>query len=110
MLDHEKLDVYTIALQVAALAYEIADQLPKGHAALADQLRRAGTSVPANIAEGCGRRHGKDRERFMRIARGSATETAALVDLCLLRMPNLTQAKQIKVHIVRVVQMLTKMS
>ena len=43
----------------------------------------------------------------MLIARGSATETAALVDLCRLRIPDLIQAKQIKV---RVVQMLTKMS
>ncbi len=65
MLDHEKLDVYTVALQLANASFDIADQLPKGYGSLADQLRRAATSVPANIAEACGRQHGKDRQRFM---------------------------------------------
>ena len=108
MLDHEKLDVYTVSLQRASACFDIADQLPKGYGSLADQLRRAATSVPANIAEACGRQHGKDRERFLLIARGSATECAALIDLCRIKA-HLPQEPDPKQHIVRVVQMLTRM-
>lgn len=108
MLDHEKLDVYAVALKLASTSFDIADQLPKGYGSLADQLRRAATSVPANIAEACGRQHGKDRQRFMLIARGSATECAALIDLCRMKA-SLSDDPDAKRHVVRVVQMLTRL-
>ena len=41
---------------------------------MADQLVRAATSIPANIAEGYGRSFGRDGVRFLRRARGSAAE------------------------------------
>jgi four helix bundle protein len=52
--DHEKLDVYTAAVDFIALAHRIIATLPTGHADLADQLRRAATSIALNIAEGAG--------------------------------------------------------
>ena len=53
-LDHEKLDVYHFAIQFVVLADEIVESLPRGRAYLVDQLRRAGSSIPLNIAEGAG--------------------------------------------------------
>ena len=45
-----------------------------GAAAAADQLVRAAESIPANVAEAYGRGLGRDGARFLRVARGSATE------------------------------------
>lgn len=42
---------------------------------LTSQIRRAVSSVGANIAEGYGRHHKKDKARFYHLARGSNTET-----------------------------------
>ena len=52
--DHEKLDVYKVAIEWVILSEKIAQQLPRGRAYLVDQLQRAGTSIPFNIAEGAG--------------------------------------------------------
>ena len=46
-----------------------------------DQLERAATSIPLNIAEGNGKSTVKDRCRFFYIARGSALECAACLDV-----------------------------
>src|SRR4051794_28176748 len=52
-----------------------------GHADLRDQLRRAAFSVPLNIAEGAGRASEADGARYFAIARGSAMECAAALDV-----------------------------
>jgi four helix bundle protein len=73
------------------IAHEIASQLIKSlrgpletivsrDGALADQLRRAGSSVLLNIVEGH-RRIGKDRAHHYRIAAGSAAEVAAALEI-----------------------------
>ena len=81
MLHFQKLDVYQRAIEFLALARRVLAQLPKGHAELADQLRRSAQSVPQNIAEGCGRSTRPDKARHYTIARGSAMESAAHLDV-----------------------------
>lgn len=50
--DHEKLDVYRASIELVVLIDDIVEQLPQERSYLADQLHRAGTLVPLNIAEG----------------------------------------------------------
>src|SRR4029453_2139093 len=65
-----------------AVADDIVEHLPRGRAYLADQLHRAAVSVPLNIAEGAGEFSRKDKRRFYRMALRSATEAAAILDVC----------------------------
>jgi four helix bundle protein len=110
MLDHEKLDVYQCAIQFVAIAVPVAAALPRGHAALADQLRRAAISIPLNIAQGCGKVAGVDRAKFYAIARGSAMECSAVVDVVrLLETRRETELSTAKAMLERVVAMLSKM-
>jgi four helix bundle protein len=80
--EHERLDVYQAAVDFVVLADSVAAGLPKGRSYLADQLRRAATSISFNIAEGAGEFASADKARFYRIARRSATESAAILDVC----------------------------
>jgi four helix bundle protein len=60
---------------------ELTNRIPRGHRAMADQLKRSSTSVVANIAEGANRRGvGEKRQRFTE-ARAEAGETAAWLEI-----------------------------
>jgi len=110
MLAHEKLDVYQCAIQFLALAARLVDGLPKGQAALSDQLRRAALSISSNIAEGSGKPTTADRKRFAGIARGSAMECGAILDACrVLGIAEESILREGKQLLVRIVSMLTKM-
>ena len=80
--DHERLDVYRKAIEFVVLANDVVEQLPRGRGYLADQLQRAATSIPLNVAEGAGEFAPKEKARFYRMARRSATESAAVLDVC----------------------------
>jgi len=80
--EHERLDVYQAAIQFLVLADTVAGELPRGRGYLADQLRRAASSIAFNIAEGAGELAPADKARFYRMARRSATESAAILDGC----------------------------
>ena len=80
--DHEHLEVYKKAIEFVVLANDVVEQLPRGRGYLADQLQRAATSIPLNIAEGAGEFASKEKARFYRMARRSATESAAVLDVC----------------------------
>jgi len=82
--DHEKLKVYQSAIEFVALADDLINNISR-KAAVKDQLDRASTSIPLNIAEGNGKNSAKDRTRFFEIARGSAFECAACLDVCVVK-------------------------
>jgi four helix bundle protein len=78
--DHEKLDVYREAVAFVAWVTGIIEELQRAGDAK-DQLDRASTSIPLNIAEGNGKYTPKDRCRFFDTAHGSALESAAALDV-----------------------------
>jgi four helix bundle protein len=81
VFDHEKLDVYRVSLEFVSWSYQLCKGLagPDRHAR--DQLLRASQSISQNVAEGNGKRSGAERRRFFEIARGSAFECAAILDI-----------------------------
>jgi len=71
-MKHTETRIYKQSMELVAYAKSVVERLPRGYGFLADQLRRAATSVALNYAEGCGKQHLKDRRRFFIQARGSA--------------------------------------
>jgi len=75
MQDFRKLHVWSKAHKLTLSIYRITRSFPKEEMyGLTSQLRRAASSVGANIAEGCGRNGGADLARFLDMALGSASE------------------------------------
>jgi four helix bundle protein len=75
MKDFRKLKVWQKSHNLALGVYAKSANLPRGRGwPLESQLLRAATSVPANIAEGCGRAGDRDFRRFLRHSLGSACE------------------------------------
>ena len=80
LFDHEKLVAYQRSIQFVAWSSQLLEKLsPK--LAVCGQLDRASTSTPLNIAEGNGKYTPTDRCRYFEIARGSALESAACLDV-----------------------------
>ena len=75
MKDFKDLKVWEKAHAITLRIYEETRSFPKEELyGLTSQLRRAASSVTANIVEGCGRRSDGEFTRFLQIARGSASE------------------------------------
>ena len=83
MQGFEDLECYQLAMAVFREGYRVASLLPvEEKYNLADQLRRASTSIVLNIAEGYGRYHYLDSLRFYYIARGSLMEILSALLAC----------------------------
>jgi len=81
--DFTDLEVWQGAHKFILRIYEISKKLPKEELfGVTNQLRRASVSINANIAEGFGRWHYKDKTRFYFQARGSASEVYNLLIIC----------------------------
>ena len=108
--DHEKLDVYQLAIDFVARTNDVVEHLPRGRGYLADQLQRAALSIVLNIAEGAGKFSSKDKAAFYLRARGSTTESAAVLDVCeRLKLLNTGICAEHKAVLERISQMLTKL-
>ena len=79
--DHERLDVYRLAIEYVASSYRISKSLNGAERHARDQWLRAAQSIPLNIAEGNGKQSLKDKNRFFEIARDSALDCAAIHDI-----------------------------
>lgn len=77
----ERLKAYQRGIEFASTVHALTGRFKPGHASLIDQLRRASSSIPTNLAEGCGRHHANEKKQFYRIARGSAYECVAHLKL-----------------------------
>jgi four helix bundle protein len=76
------LNVWKDAHRLSIKIYEITDKFPKKEMyGMSDQLRRASASVGANIAEGFGRFHYKEKIKFYYNARGSVCEVQNFIFL-----------------------------
>jgi four helix bundle protein len=107
-LDCERLDCYRVAVDFQGLAADLCSQRRAG--ALRDQLDRASVSIVLNIAEGAGRRTPADKAHFFTIARGSATECAAALDLLAARgLLAPLDHRRGRSLVIRIVQMLTRL-
>lgn len=78
--NHRNLEVWQVSTELVDEVYEITGAWPKHELyGMVSQIRRAAVSVPANIAEGNGRRTAKDYLRFLDMAYGSLIETDTLL-------------------------------
>lgn len=111
VLDHEKLDVYHIAIEFVILSDAIIEHIPRGRGYLSDQLQRAALSISLNIAEGAGEYAIDEKVRFYRRAKRSATECAGILDVGQ-KLKLLDEQKYLKGRelIVRIVSILVKMA
>lgn len=103
-LGFEKFRAYQRALEFYSFVQPLFENTPPGNSAIIDQFRRAALSIVLNIAEGSGKGAGKDRNRFYRVAIGSAMEVGALLDVCsLLKLTSseeIERGKDILSHII----------
>jgi four helix bundle protein len=73
--DFKKQKVWEKSHQLTLAVYKASERFPKEELyGLISQIRRASSSIPANIAEGCGKHGDAELARFLKIARGSASE------------------------------------
>ena len=102
-----KFDAYLLALQFRRL---VVRWLPLRRTELSDQMDRASISVPLNIAEGAGRSTPRERARHYTIARGSAVECLACLDLLELELgaPSTDEARTTLLRLLNVLTALIR--
>ena len=72
---HKDLKVWQRSIDLVMLVYDQTKKFPKEELyAITNQIRRCVTSIPANIAEGSGRKNKAEYIQFLHIALGSASE------------------------------------
>ncbi len=81
---HRDLIVWQKSMDLTVAIYQVTKSFPKEETyGLTSQIRRAAASIPANIAEGQGRRLGGEFQQFLAHARGSLLELDTHLELAL---------------------------
>jgi four helix bundle protein len=76
MRDFKKYDIWQLSHTFTLRIYSNTSLFPKDELyGITSQIRRASSSIPTNISEGCGRNSDKEFNQFLNIALGSASET-----------------------------------
>lgn len=82
MRDFKKYDIWQLSHLLTLEIYKITSLFPKEEIyGLSSHIRRAVSSIPTNISEGCGRNSDKEFNQFFNIALGTANETEYLLIL-----------------------------
>ena len=111
MKDFRKLSVWEKSHSLAVEIYQISSNFPQNEIyGITSQIRRACVSIPANIAEGCGRDGEAEFRRFLHIALGSASELEYHLLLTRdLKMLNEEKHKQLDDRVTEIKRMLTSL-
>jgi four helix bundle protein len=81
---HHDLEVWKRSLEFVVNLYVITEKFPSGEKfGLISQIRRAGFSIPSNIAEGASRNSPKEFRYFIAVALGSATEIETQLEIAI---------------------------
>jgi len=108
MFKFQKLDVWKKSVDFCDMILFLVEDFPQKYQfSLGDQLKRASISIPANIAEGCGRKTKRDSANFFNIAKGSAYEVVSLLTVASKR--NLLNNKFNRVEVYRQAEDICKM-
>ena len=98
MRDYTKIEAWKLADDLTVVVYDKTRRLPREELyGLTSQLRRAVSSVPANIVEGSARETQKDYLHFLHIARASLSEAQYFVHLAR-RLGYLTESDAAELH------------
>ena len=83
MRDYQQLEFWQRSHKLTLQIYKITRSFPKEEVFnLTSQMRRSSSSIPTNIAEGCGRNSVAELKRFLAIAAGSSSELQYQLMLC----------------------------
>jgi four helix bundle protein len=108
MKDFKELQVWQKAHQLTLLLYNTTGTFPADEKyGLVSQIKRAASSVAANIAEGCGKNGDAELARYLQIAMGSASELEYHLLLAYdLKMIEATNYKILENNVIEVKKML----
>ena len=109
MQDFKRLTVWQKSHALALDIYKASRGFPNEERfGLTSQIRRASYSIPANIAEGCGRGSRLDLKRFLHMSRGSACEVEYFLYLARdLGIMSFTEQAQLEKNVIEIKRMLT---
>jgi len=112
MRNYKDLMVWEKAHKLTLAVYKETIAFPKEERfGLTSQVRRASSSIPANLAEGCGRRSDGEMGRFVQIAMGSGAELSYHLLLCRdLGILGITEFSRLSSDLEEVMRMLSALS